>query len=169
MDFSTITDLLSNYTFLLTAIGIGSFIAVFGMGRALTDKGAAAERMAPKQRFSAKGPVNAFADANGENGGFAEALVPNDKDERFAITIALAKAGFRGKGAVAGFYATRLGLAVVLPGILVFLVAYARMPGASGAIADALSAISTLGLAQFACILCAIGFFAPTMWLRGKQ
>lgn len=168
MDFSAITELFTSQMIILTAIGLGTLLAVLGMGRALTDKGAAAERMAPHKRFSAKGPVNAFAEADPAKGGFGDALIPKDQDERFAITIALAKAGYRGRSAVAGFYTMRLALGLLLPGTLIVLVAYARMPGASGAVANALGSVSTIGLAQFACILCAIGFFAPTMWLRGK-
>lgn len=168
MDFSDISQLLTSQAALLAAIGLGSLIAVVGVGRALTDKGPAAIRMAPKNRVSATSPNHGLIDKSSSYSPFAESNLPSSQEERFAITIALAKAGARGPGAVAGFYAMRIGLAVGLPLILIAFLAISRIPGAPEFLAGGIGSLSTFGLAQIACVLCAIGFFAPTMWLRGR-
>lgn len=168
MDFSDISQLLNTQTALLIAIGLGSLLAVVGVGRALTDKGPAAIRMAQKNRVSATAPNHGLIDQSSSYSPFAESNLPSSSEERFAITIALAKAGARGPGAVAGFYAMRLGLAVGLPMILVGFVMFARLPAAPEFLREAVGGLSTFGLAQIACVLCAIGFFAPTAWLRGR-
>lgn len=168
MDMSQLTSLFTSQAALLAAIGIGTMIAAVGMGRALTDKGPAAERMAPKNRMSAKGPTQALKDEGNSFDAFTQANLPQSAEERFAITIALAKAGFRGPRAVANFYMGRLLLAVGMPAAMLAVIALARSPGSPEVIAGAFGSLSTIGIAQIVCILCGIGFFVPTFWLRGK-
>ncbi len=90
MDLSQITPLLTSQAALLAAIGFGAMAAVFGMGRMLTDKGPAAERMAPRNRLNIKGPENALNDDDRHYDAFTNANLPESAEERFAITIALA-------------------------------------------------------------------------------
>ena len=168
MDLVAITELFTVQTAILAAIGLGTMIAVAGMGRALSDKGPAAERMAPKNRFSAKGLGHGYGEIDNSSSAFANALVTSNEEERFAVSIALAKAGFRGAGAVAGFYTTRLLLALFIPALMMLLIAYSRTPGAVDVVASSVGSMSTMGLAQIICVLCAIGFFGPTFWLRGR-
>ena len=52
--------------------------------------------------------------------------------------------------------------------ILAGFVMFARLPAAPEFLREAVGGLSTFGLAQIACVLCAIGFFAPTAWLRGR-
>ena len=168
MDMSQLSTFFTSQFALLAAIGLGTMIAVVGMGRALTDKGPAAQRMAPKNRLSAKGPARALNDGEGDHGAFANANLPDSAEERFAITIALAKAGLRGPRAVANFYIGRFLLAVGMPASMLVVIAYSRMPGVPDVIAESFGELSTIGIMQIVCVLCGIGFFVPTMWLRGK-
>lgn len=168
MDFSTITQMLDTQTALLIAIGLGSLLAVFGIGRAMTDKNTAAVRMAPKNRMRATSPMLGVVDQGADLGAFAESNLPDSKEERFAVTIALARAGFRGPGAVAGFYSMRLLMALGMPLILVGFIIVSRMPMAPDFMADTVGELSNIAMAQIACVLCGIGFFVPTMWLKSK-
>ena len=168
MDMTQLTTILTSQAALLAAIGVGTMIAVIGMGRALTDKGPAAQRMAPKNRLSAKGPGKAVNDDDGDYGAFANANMPDSAEERFAITIALAKAGLRGPRAVANFYIGRLLLALGMPAAMLGVIAYSRTPGVPDIIAQSFGELSSIGIMQIVCVLCGIGFFVPTMWLRGK-
>ena len=101
MDISDISQMLTSQTALLAAIGLGSLLAVVGIGRALTDKGPAAIRMSQKDRVSATAPNHGLLDQSNSFSAFAESSLPSSHEERYAITIALAKAGARGPGAVA--------------------------------------------------------------------
>jgi tight adherence protein C len=168
MDFSALTPILTSQTALLAAIGVGTMIAVVGVGRALTEKGPAAIRMSPKNRISATGPNRAVRDDDRNYGTLASALLPESAEERFAITIALSKAGFRGKNAVTGYYMLRLVLALGLPVLLLLAITFARMPDAPGWLASTMGSFTTIGIAQLVCILCGAGFFGPSLWLRGK-
>ena len=168
MDMTQLTTILTSQAALLAAIGVGTMIAVIGMGRALTDKGPAAQRMAPKNRLSAKGPGKAVNDDDGDYGAFANANMPDSAEERFAITIALAKAGLRGPRAVANFYIGRLLLALGMPAAMLGVIAYSRTPGVPDIIAQSFGELSSIGIMQIVCVLCGIGFFVPTMWLRGE-
>ena len=168
MDMSQLIELMTSQFALLAAIGIGTMIAAVGMGRALTEKGPAAERMAPGNRMSAKGPVQALRDEENKYDSFTNANLPDAVEERFAITIALSKAGFRGPRAVANFYLGRLILAVVMPTAMLGVIAFGRTAAAPEMIADAFGGLSTIAIAQIVCLLCGIGFFVPTLWLRGK-
>lgn len=168
MDFSVFASYLTTQTLLLAAVGAGTMLGVFGIGRAINDKGAAAERMSPKNRVSATSVSSGLLADDGEQTGLAKSFAPKSDEERFAVQLALAKAGYRGTGAVAGFYLTRLILGLGLPVAVLLLITYARMPAAPVWLAGPVAGLSTMGIAQIVCILCAIGFFGPSMWLKGK-
>ncbi len=168
MDFSAISSILTSQMGLLAAIGVGSMLAVIGVGRALTDKGTAAERMKPKNQVKARGPVTAYPKGDGEFHGVAASFKPESAEERFAITIALAKAGFRGRKAVAGFYIMRITLALGLPVLVLLMITFARMPSLPDAISDTVGDLSVIGVAQIICLACAVGFFGPSLWLKNR-
>lgn len=168
MDFSVFASFLTTQTLLLAAVGAGTMLGVFGIGRALNEKGAAAERMSPKNRISPTAVSSGLLADSSPQGGFAQSLAPKSDEERFAVQMALAKAGYRGKGAVAGFYLIRLILGLGLPVAMLLLITYARMPAAPGWLSGTVSGLSTLGIVQLVAVLCAVGFFGPALWLKGK-
>lgn len=169
MDFSIFNSVLTSQTILLAAVGLGTLLFVFGIGRAMTEKNAAAAgRMTPKNRVSATGPANSQL-LNGDTGsGFEQSFAPKSEEERFAVQMALARAGFRGSGAVAGYYLTRLILGLALPVGFLLVLTFSKMPSAPGWLSDALAQMSTVGVAQITCVLCAIGFFGPGLWLKAR-
>jgi tight adherence protein C len=168
MDFSFFLPFLNSQTFLLAAIGVGTMLGVIGIGRALTEKSAAAERMSPKNRVSVMRPASGILSNEQKNSALSKSLTPNSVEERFAVQLALAKAGFRGSNAVAGYYLTRLLLGLGLPVAMLVTLAFARMPTAPGWLAASLGGLSVIPMTQMVCVLCAIGFFGPSFWLRSK-
>ena len=168
MDFSVFSSLLTTQTLLLAAVGLGTMIGVAGIGRALTEKSAAAERMAPQNRINVTGPGAGLLADDASDKGLSKSFAPKSQDERFAVQMALARAGFRGPKALAGYYLTRLVLGLGLPVAMLLLLTYARMPSSPEWMSTTIGDMSAIGIAQIVCILCAIGFFGPAFWLRGK-
>ncbi len=168
MDFSMFLSLMTTQTMLLAAVGIGTMIGVFGIGRALNEKSVAAERMSPKNRVNVTGPANSQLFNDESQSGLGNAFGPKTDEERFAIQIALGRAGFRGRNAVAGYYLTRLILGLGLPVAFLLLLTFSQMPTAPGWMSSTVGSISNMGIAQITCILCAIGFFGPSIWLKSK-
>lgn len=168
MDFSLFLSLFTTQTLLLAAVGIGTMVGVFGIGRALTEKSAAAERMSPKNRVSVTGPANSQLLSEDAPSGLAQTFAPNSEEERFAIQMALAKAGYRGTNAIAGYYLVRLVLGLGLPVAFLLVLTFAQMPSAPTWLSVGMAGFSSIGIAQVTCILCGIGFFGPSLWLKAK-
>lgn len=169
MDFSILTSVLTSQTIMLAAVGLGTMLTVVGVGRALTEKNAAAaDRMSPKNRVSVTGPSNSQLLNANSTSAFEQSFAPKSEEERFAVQMALARAGFRGSGAVAGYYLTRLILGLALPVLFLLVLTFSKLPSSPGWLSGALSQMSTIGIAQITCILCAIGFFGPGLWLKAR-
>ncbi|MEM1351682.1 MAG: type II secretion system F family protein [Pseudomonadota bacterium] len=169
MDFSILSSVLTSQTAFLAAIGFGTLIAVFGIGRALKEKNAAAAgRMAPGGTVNVVGPANAQILEENSASGLGEAMGPKSKEERFAVQMALARAGFRGAGAVAGYYMVRVILGLGLPVLFLLLLTYSNLPTSPGWLSAAMAQLSAIAITQIACVLCAIGFFGPGVWLKGR-
>ncbi|QJF51804.1 type II secretion system F family protein [Roseobacter ponti] len=156
---------------LLCGVGVGSLVAVFGIGKAMTDRTPAAERIAA----NSKGPAVTYKSdliklAQAEPTGLVGAFSPKSDGERFQVTKALASAGFRGPGAVANFYLIRIVLAVGLPGTLALLIALANagVPWLPGSISGMLGSASTLHLVVALAMLTTLGFYGPSAWLKGR-
>lgn len=169
MDYTIFLDALGSQTVLLAAVGLGTLIAILGIGRAFTERNAAAaQRMAPGNRVSATGPANSQLFNENETSGLSQALAPKSDEERFAIQMALVRAGFRGSGAVAGYYLVRLLLGLGLPVAFLLVLTFSKMPSAPDWLSDTVAQLSSMGIAQIACILSAVGFFGPSLWLKAK-
>ncbi len=168
MDFSLFLSLFTTQTLLLAAVGIGTMVGVFGIGRALTEKSPAAERMSPKNRMSVTGPASSHLLNEDERSRLTQIFAPKSDEERFAVQMALARAGYRGANAIAGYYLFRLVLGLGLPVAFLLVLTFSQMPAAPEWFVFAMSGISTIGIAQVTCILCAIGFFGPSIWLKAK-
>lgn len=156
---------------ILAGIGIGSLLAVFGLGRALSDQTPAAERMAGNAK---SGPSVTYRSdlikmAQAEPTGLLGAFSPKTDAERFQVSHALERAGFRGASAVSTYYAIRLFLSLGIPALFLGVLYLARSDfyWVPGGLRDTLNGMSSLAMLQGLGILAAIGFFGPTMWLRG--
>lgn len=170
MDFSVLNTILTSHVFLLAAVGVGTMLAVFGVGKAITEKNAAAaDRMSPKNKLSISAPVNGQLINNpSSSSNLEQAFGPQNEQERFAIQLALARAGLRGSGAVARYYMFRLLLGLGLPVAFLLVLTYAKMPTAPELLSAAMAQMSTLSIVQILAVLCAVGFFGPGLWLKGR-
>lgn len=149
-------------------VAVGAVIAFFGISSSLSERSTAADRMLPKrqrQSLSRLVPDSIEGDAPT---GLSAALIPSDASLRLEVGQVLARAGFRGKNAIANFYLARLGLAFFLP--LVFLVLlYWQPPSSTGArIAEYMTGLSAYEILRNLGLLCGIGFFVPQFWMSSR-
>lgn len=154
---------------LLVMVAAGALLVFYGVVSSLSGRTVAAERMAPKQRRSLNLERSATADLEGKAPkGISAALIPSDASLRFEVGQALARAGFRGENAVAGYYTVRLILALSLPLLFLGGTLLADQPGAPSWLVNSLRDVNALKILQYVAVLCAVGFFGPAYWLRAR-
>ena len=102
--------------------------------------------------------------------GLMKALMPQSRAKRTQIRRQLMNAGIVGQNAVAKYYMIRIGMAIVLPGVYLLLLALRQqtllpLPEFLSDFIDGQSRLMTYytltGLLLF-------GFFGPALWLRSK-
>jgi tight adherence protein C len=102
--------------------------------------------------------------------GLMKSLIPVDRQERSKIQRQLAQAGVISPHGLRNYYLLRLGMGIVLPGVLIGLLALSRF--ANVALPEPLaSRLGTLGQTQILLLvsgLVAAGFFGPVYWLRAR-
>ncbi|WP_170786935.1 type II secretion system F family protein [Ruegeria lacuscaerulensis] len=146
----------------------GAFIAFFGISSSLNERSSAADRMVPSRPRQNLARVNIDRGEDPAPTGLTAALIPADANLRFEVGQVLAQSGFRGKNAIAGYYAVRLALATSLPMIFLALLSW-QLPTSIGArIADYVSGLDVLSILRNVVILCAIGFFVPQLWMNSR-
>lgn len=168
MDMSFLSSFGSTQTFLLVAIGIGAFIAVFGTFRAFSGKSVAAQRMSPARGIGSVSLPSASNIEDTEPTGLEVALIPTDENERREVAQALARAGYLGRHAVLNYYLLRLALGLGLPLLFSAVLYLSRSPDAPSWIKSYMSGMTTLKAMQHIAIICMIGFFGPGYWLKAK-
>lgn len=170
---STLSNLgVSDQTLLVFGIGLGAFIAIFGVISAFSARDPVLSRIALQ---AAKRPLSSFdagllraADSNPT--GWMRTLIPGDKKERTQIQRQLAEAGVNGPHAVRNYYLLRMLLGLVLPFILVALIGASRAGWTTlpDVVAEKVGSFSQMQLLQMLSVLIAVGFFGPVYWLRGR-
>ncbi|MBF9028952.1 type II secretion system F family protein [Rhodobacterales bacterium HKCCE3408] len=171
MDLSRILDFLGTPVgrmVLMAAIGVGVLLVCMGLFRLLLRPSAAAVRMTPKVRAPSILSPGAGWNEDGPTSALAKAIIPENEDERRQVAYALIKAGFRSRNAVTGYYLLRVILGVGLPVVFLLLLQLSDLPQMPAVIQRYFSGMSTLSIVQHIAILCGIGFFGPTYWLRAR-
>lgn len=149
-------------------VAVGAIIAFFGISSSLSERSTAAERMIPKrqrQNLARLVPDNVEGE---EPTGLSAALIPSDASLRLEVGQVLARAGFRGKNAIANFYLTRLGLATFLPLVFMVLLYWQPSNSAGARIADYVAGLNAFEILRNLGILCGIGFFVPQFWMNSR-
>ncbi|MDJ0629617.1 MAG: type II secretion system F family protein [Rhodobacter sp.] len=157
-------------SFLLLGVGFGTLLLFFGLAAAFAPKDRVADRM-KKASFAyigGKQRRNLIKSPDQIPAGLLKALIPEDRTERTQIRLQLEKAGFTGGQAVKGFYLFRLCLALIVPCLAIMLISIRAFVGVPPQIDEILNGISNLHALQILAISVAIGFYGPTIWLRGK-
>ncbi|WP_171126258.1 MULTISPECIES: type II secretion system F family protein [unclassified Ruegeria] len=153
---------------ILGLVAVGAIIAFLGISSSLSERSTAAERMMPsRQRQNlARTTTN---DLEGEAPvGLSAALIPSDASERFEVGQVLAKSGFRGKNAIAGYYFLRLMLATSLPLLFILLLNWQPANSVGNSIGKYMSSLDLMEIIRNVAILCAVGFFGPQYWMNAR-
>ena len=102
--------------------------------------------------------------------GLMKALLPQSREKRSQVRRQLMNAGIIGQNAVARYYATRIILAILLPGIYLGLLVlrqstFVPLPDFVSNFIDGQSQLMTYYVLT---ALVLVGFFGPALWLRSK-
>lgn len=161
---------ISPASLVVLGVGLGAMLVVLGLSGAFAGKDPVLRRMQAqgRARGTARADNSLLRQASVDPRGLMKTLIPVDAKERSVVERQLALAGFTGRHAVSSYYFVRLGLGIVLPGVLLALI-WASRTGlvALPASLDArIAGWSQMKILQVLSALVAIGFFGPAMWLR---
>jgi tight adherence protein C len=152
---------------LLSGIGIGTLILVFGITGALARPSATNRRM---QAVVGSGDAAASADLlnddDGDPRGVLKAFVPSSRKNRTKITQRLRQGGAHSKNAVRNFYVIRTLLSIILPACfigMIFLPSSIVLPFRFETVIGGMNVIQTF---QALTALVVVGFFGPSLWLK---
>ncbi|WP_170751596.1 type II secretion system F family protein [Ruegeria lacuscaerulensis] len=165
---SILADEIGSQILLLAIVILGAVLAFFGISSAFRERSTAADRMAPSRprQNLARGTPDKL---EGETPtGLSAALIPADASERLEVGQVLAKSGFRGKNAIAGYYFIRLGLATFLPMTFIFLLNWQPPNNFGARIAEYMGGLDMLATLRNVVILGAIGFYVPHLWMQAR-
>lgn len=158
-------------TLFILGVGLGAMLLVFGLFGAFSGKDPVLRRMeAQGRRRPAVADAGILRDRAEDPKGLMKTLIPTDTKERSDVERQLSLAGFPGPHAVRNFYLIRLGLGLVLPGLLVGAI-WAIRTGAVAApdpLVALFGGLDSARLAQILSAIVAVGFFGPALWLRSR-
>ncbi|WP_114284106.1 type II secretion system F family protein [Candidatus Halocynthiibacter alkanivorans] len=168
-----IVDLnLTTETVVVMGMALGVLLIFLGVFALLTDKDAAAVRIAnivdsKRQDRLDRGLLRA---ADNEPTGMMKSLLPSNFKERSDLRRKLAQAGFPRPGALRNFTLLRVLLGLAFPGVLLSLFAiektkFVELPIA---LADLLANMSNLHTFLVLTLLVVMGYFAPLNWLNAR-
>lgn len=156
---------------IVIGVGLGAMLFVFGLASTFKASDPVLRRMVAQRKLSSRGADRALLKHDSKDPtGLMAALIPTDRKERSDVEQKLEIAGLTGAHAVRNYYLVRAVVGIVLPALALALVSLWR----SGAIPlppqidGLMSGLTPLRTFQMTCILVALGFFGPTIWLREK-
>lgn len=159
-------------TLFVTGTGFGVLLGVLGVAGSFSRQPAALRRLAaqtmPRRMTAAEAGLLRPADSNPK--GLMKSLIPADRKERGQIQRMLAEAGVTAPHGLRNYYLIRLGLGLMLPGVLFAVIMLSR----SGAmalpepVAEKLGSFSQPQLVALLSLLVAVGFFGPVYWLKSR-
>lgn len=156
---------------MMIGVGFGMMLFVYGAFDALTPVNPAARRYQQKGIGGRRNTFDAGILYNPEVDpkGLMKALMPGDRGERSVLKRQLVNAGFHGEGAILKFFLVRVGLAILLPMVVVLIIfLYQSGVPMPGVVAWAIANTPKLVHLQIVTALAGIGFFAPAIWLKRK-
>lgn len=156
---------------LMIGVGIGTMLFVYGAFDSLRPANPAARRYS---RGGISGRMSTFDAGLLHNPeidpkGLWKALMPSDKRERSTLRRNLINAGFLGESAVLKYFLWRIGLALLLPMIVVSLLLIRQaglwMPDPLIWFVDN---TPRLVMFQLLTLLAGLGFILPTLWVKRR-
>jgi tight adherence protein C len=158
-------------TLIVAGAGLGALLLVLGLAGAFAAKDPVLRRLQDQGRRPGTAPDAAILrPSSADPRGLMRGFVPADVKTRSEVGRQLALAGFSGPHSVRNFYLVRLGVGIALPCLLLAVIAanrggYLALPPAVDA---KLALLGPLQLFQLTTVLVALGFFGPSIWLRGR-
>jgi tight adherence protein C len=159
-------------TMIVVGMALGVLLVFLGVSALLTEKDAAAERIAnivdsKRQERLDRGLLRA---ADNEPTGMMKSLLPTNYKERSDLRRKLAQAGYARPGALRTFTLLRVLLGLAFPAVLLSLFAiektnFVELPNA---LSDLLANMSNLNTFLVLTMLVVMGYFAPLNWLNGR-
>ena len=101
-------------------------------------------------------------------GGFAKAFLPTEQRDRNKIRRDLVHAGYAGKNAVLWFYAIRVVMGLVLPGIAALTFLYRAALPLPEFISEKMGRVSSNEVLLLFAIMILVGFYGPAFWLSSR-
>ena len=160
--FGITTELL-----LLSGIGIGTLILVFGISGALARPSATNRRMqAAVGSGHAAAGADLLNDDDGDPRGVLKAFVPSSRKDRTKIAQRLRQGGAHSKNAVRNFYVVRTVLGIILPACFIGLILLPSSVVLPFRFETVISSLNSIQSFQVLSALVAAGFFGPSLWLK---
>lgn len=162
--FGITTELL-----LLSGVGIGTLILVFGITGALARPSATIRRMqAAVGSNHAAASVDLLNDEDGDPRGVLKAFVPSSRKDRTKIAQLLRQGGAHSKNAVRNYYVVRIFLSVILPAFFIGLILLPSSFVLPFQFQTVISSMNSIQSFQVLTALVAVGFFSPSLWLKKR-
>lgn len=159
-------------TLMLTGIGLGSLLGFVGVATLLADRNPAAARLAAgrKMRMSSRVDHGLLRNPDVDPKGLGKAFVPTNLSQRVKLARDLAQAGYAGPHAVRNYTLIRVVLGLLLPGVLLALVVFGRIPGITMPLDlhVKLASLSNMQIFYGLTAMVALGYGSPHYWLKGK-
>lgn len=165
---TTIKEMAGSHLLLQALVAIGLFIALLGVFSLVRpDKSEQRRRMNAISTPTSDSQV--VRPWDNDPTGALRLFVPRSGTERNKISFQLRQAGFFEADVLRTFFLLRSTLAVVLPGIFIFVVWFGQsFPTALAQFLEPLSHIETPQLFVTSVCLIVLGFYGPMIWLRRK-
>jgi len=158
-------------TLLIAGVGLGMLILLWGVWSAVAGDNPAVVRLAAmsrQRRDRVEGGL--LLDPSEDPRGFMKGFIPTDLNERTELSRKLAQAGVTSKHALRNYTLIRVVLGFGLPMLFLGLAYVSRIPGINMplGLTDRLARLNNLTMFQILGVLIAVGYFAPTLWLRSR-
>ena len=163
---------ISQPVLVMAGVAVGAMLAILGLSGAFAVRDPVLTRIANQSVKKRPSGVEAgllrAADANPT--GLMKSLIPVDRKERSQVQRQLAEAGVTSPHGLRNYYLLRLGLGLVLPGVLIALITLSRVGliHLREPLATRFGALGQVEIMMLLSVLIAVGFFGPVFWLRAK-
>ena len=154
---------------LLTGVGLGIMVVVWGLSGVLASPGAESRRMrVAGTSNSNSGSFNVIRVQDNDPKGILKALVPKTEKERSVVAKRLRQAGIHGENAVFNFYILRTLLGLLLPSLFIALLFVPDHFDISNRFLTSISKLSWAQSFQILTGLALVGFFGPTAHIKAR-
>ena len=177
---STLTPLAANLgieprTFILLGLFFGSLLIFLSLVSFARDRSIVRIRArmraagaAASGGMNGDNPISLFVAPEVTPGGLSKAFLPSQKRERDKVRRNLMHAGFSGPKAVLWFYAIRVAIGLVLPGLVALAFLYRESLPLPDFVSARMGNIGRSQLLMLFAVMILVGFYGPAYWLSSR-